>query len=374
MARIQWGTVNVFYGPMRLSAWGSCGRGRMIKLRYEVLVSAGMLLCLTSYAEERSKFALPLSLSAGLGSMNGADTDQKHRKMVAYSFDALPSYRVGQWLLGPHFDLRIQNQLTSLTNAGGTNLRGRGWLLGVGTRYNVNDRFFVQGVVDFLGYYDLVKDTSTAEDDGIESPLGLRVKTGYAFLEKIPNLTFDVDLQYLTYRTLHISGVDQNKKFNQVFASVGVTYQFGFGGSRSAPQKLEVQNIEPEDNKQEIAKIEGLEQVGNSHRLTLSGASFESGSSKLNQEARASLAQAAESIAKSNASVRIEGHTDSSGNLAMNQSLSQARADSVKAFLVENGVDAEKVTSQGFGPAKPIADNKTKDGRAKNRRVELYLD
>jgi len=69
-------------------------------------------------------------------------------------------------------------------------------------------------------------------------------------------------------------------------------------------------------------------------------------------------------------SVEIQGHTDSSGKKASNDKLSQARADAVKAMLVtEYGVDATRVTAKGYGSAQPVADNKTVEGRAQNRRV-----
>lgn len=68
--------------------------------------------------------------------------------------------------------------------------------------------------------------------------------------------------------------------------------------------------------------------------------------------------------------VEIQGHTDASGKKASNDLLSQARADAVKAMLVsEYGIDAARVTAKGYGSAQPVADNKTLEGRAQNRRV-----
>ena len=67
----------------------------------------------------------------------------------------------------------------------------------------------------------------------------------------------------------------------------------------------------------------------------------------------------------------IEGHTDNVGGSDYNSKLSQARAAAMVGALVAQGIAADRLTSAGYGSDKPIADNNTSDGRAKNRRVEL---
>lgn len=74
-----------------------------------------------------------------------------------------------------------------------------------------------------------------------------------------------------------------------------------------------------------------------------------------------------------NAKFEIEGHTDSSGSLKLNERLSKERAASVKDYLVSIGMDASRLTSEGYGPSRPIATNKTAAGRQQNRRVEISL-
>ena len=69
----------------------------------------------------------------------------------------------------------------------------------------------------------------------------------------------------------------------------------------------------------------------------------------------------------------LEGHTDSDGKDSMNQKLSEDRAAAVKNFLVENGIDASRLSSKGFGETMPIDTNKTAKGKANNRRVEVKL-
>ena len=71
--------------------------------------------------------------------------------------------------------------------------------------------------------------------------------------------------------------------------------------------------------------------------------------------------------------VRIEGHTDSRGSKTRNTALSQSRAEAVQGFLIGKGVEAGRLFAIGFGPEKPIANNKTAAGRADNRRVEFII-
>ncbi len=69
--------------------------------------------------------------------------------------------------------------------------------------------------------------------------------------------------------------------------------------------------------------------------------------------------------------LEVQGHTDNVGNDAYNQTLSEARAKAVMAWLTRHGVAADRLTSNGYGKTKPVADNGSDDGRAKNRRVEI---
>ena len=71
--------------------------------------------------------------------------------------------------------------------------------------------------------------------------------------------------------------------------------------------------------------------------------------------------------------IDINGHTDNTGSDELNQKLSESRANSVKQYLIENGISENKITATGYGESKPIADNKTAAGRAMNRRVEMNL-
>lgn len=74
-----------------------------------------------------------------------------------------------------------------------------------------------------------------------------------------------------------------------------------------------------------------------------------------------------------NAKFIVEGHTDSTGGRELNLRLSKERAAAVKDYLIENGISKSRLSSEGYGPDKPVADNKTEAGRKQNRRVEINL-
>src|SRR5262245_54442744 len=69
----------------------------------------------------------------------------------------------------------------------------------------------------------------------------------------------------------------------------------------------------------------------------------------------------------------VEGHTDSTGSVQTNQTLSEQRAQSVAKYLVDQGVPGNNVKSMGFADSRPVADNSSTEGRQKNRRVEIIV-
>lgn len=102
--------------------------------------------------------------------------------------------------------------------------------------------------------------------------------------------------------------------------------------------------------------------------------SFDTGRADIKSNLRPILDQFASGLgAQPNTEVRIIGHTDNTGSDAINDPLSMQRAASARDYLAARGVDAQRVMINGRGEREPIADNTTDAGRAKNRRVEIYL-
>jgi len=102
---------------------------------------------------------------------------------------------------------------------------------------------------------------------------------------------------------------------------------------------------------------------------------FEFGKADLKPELKENLAEIAGILKNllTDATVIVEGHTDNVGNAAANKKLSEQRAGEVVKYLTGRGVAKTRLKSVGYGSTKPVADNSTDEGKAKNRRVELVI-
>jgi OOP family OmpA-OmpF porin len=113
---------------------------------------------------------------------------------------------------------------------------------------------------------------------------------------------------------------------------------------------------------------------GEKQSIVLKGVTFLPGSATLTADAKTVLETAHAALAgQKDLRVEIGGYTDAQGSDAANQKLSQRRADSVRQYLVDKGIEAGRLTAVGYGEAQPIATNDTPAGRAENRRVEFKI-
>ncbi|MDQ2778763.1 MAG: OmpA family protein, partial [Pseudomonadota bacterium] len=108
--------------------------------------------------------------------------------------------------------------------------------------------------------------------------------------------------------------------------------------------------------------------------LTLGDVLFDTGRAELKSGANRTLDQLTAFLKEhGERSVQIEGYTDSTGSEQTNQVLSERRAIAVKNALTDRGVEANRISARGMGPANPVASNGTQGGRQQNRRVEIVL-
>jgi len=126
----------------------------------------------------------------------------------------------------------------------------------------------------------------------------------------------------------------------------------------------------------DLAKFATVKQDPRGMVITLSGSIlFASAKWDLLSTAQLKLNDVATALIKEDplSKIVVEGYTDSQGGVAYNQDLSQHRAQAVRDYLVTRGIASDRITAQGFGLTKSVADNKSPEGRANNRRVEIVV-
>lgn len=156
-------------------------------------------------------------------------------------------------------------------------------------------------------------------------------------------------------------------------AAVGAAVGSGTGaliGRRMDKQKKELEAIEG-------AKVETVKDVNNLQAIKVTfdnGILFATNKSELSAGSRDALTKFANSLKNSpDTDITIYGHTDNTGTRAVNEQISKERAEAVANFLVGQGISRSRITTEGLAFDQPVADNNTAEGRAQNRRVEVYI-
>ena len=140
-----------------------------------------------------------------------------------------------------------------------------------------------------------------------------------------------------------------------------------------ATQQAQAATAQVQQLQQELASLQA-KQTDRGLVLTLGDVLFETGKADLRPGALRNLYPLVTFLQKyPERRVMIEGHTDNVGSDAYNLDLSQRRADAVRDFLLQNGVNPAQLTTRGYGKASPVASNNTAEGRQQNRRVELII-
>jgi outer membrane protein OmpA-like peptidoglycan-associated protein len=137
---------------------------------------------------------------------------------------------------------------------------------------------------------------------------------------------------------------------------------------------IDIVDLSGESTDEEIVLDFGLDKVEIGATVVLENIFFETGKATLKPESFPQL-ETVLKFMESNPTIRMEisGHTDNTGSLKLNTRLSQTRAESVVEYLVEHGIEADRLDAKGYAFSQPIAPNDTAEGRAKNRRVEFMI-
>ncbi|MCK9309129.1 MAG: OmpA family protein [Candidatus Cloacimonetes bacterium] len=179
-------------------------------------------------------------------------------------------------------------------------------------------------------------------------------------------VNLDLGAQYNYAHDDNIDGMKANKLMDSyLMPYLGLGYTFGKSNSDTNKAEGSITNL-----------VRPLlrNQISMQNDFTLQGVQFEIGSANLTNEAKQTLNDVATAmIAAPAAKVEVQGHTDNTGSNDLNNRLSLQRAESVKAYLVSKGVDANRLGTKGFGSSKPIASNNTLEGRTENRRIEFVI-
>lgn len=162
-------------------------------------------------------------------------------------------------------------------------------------------------------------------------------------------------------------------------AAIGSAIGAGVGAGAGAliGRKMDKQQQELERQLAESATVEQVKDANGLQAIKVtfnSGILFPTNGTTLSENAKSELSQFAVSL-KNNpqTNVQIYGFTDNTGSMAVNQKVADGRSGTVKSYLVNSGVDFTRLSSQGVPMASYVASNDTPEGRAQNRRVEIYI-
>jgi len=209
-----------------------------------------------------------------------------------------------------------------------------------------------------IGVVAFILLTVSVRTDLKQIPLSLsRQAHTLAASQEAPNININVDGRDLAMSGTLSPGVDRDSLVQSISSIEGV--------------RVVVDDM-TEFNPEERARLELLGFKQSLHQIDFSQVSFERGSAQLTTTSQSALLQLVQLLkAYPQYRVRVGGHTDNTGRAEVNLRISRERAGSVADFLLDGGVSAQQLISQGYGATRPIADNATEAGRTANRRIEV---
>lgn len=209
----------------------------------------------------------------------------------------------------------------------------------------------VEGAKTALHYWIMEKE----EGEAIQPPSPLQIKRNYEnAVKSLGGKKLHEDENYLCCKI--------TKQDSETWVSVAV----GNGGETYT---LTIVNVEK--MAQEVTANQMLDALNKDGFISLY-INFDTGKSNIKPESKPAVDQIAALLSGNEAlKISIEGHTDNVGTPEANKKLSDQRAKAVMDAVIAKGISAERMSSTGWGQEKPIADNRSEDGRAKNRRVEI---
>ncbi|GGP23099.1 OmpA family protein [Silvimonas iriomotensis] len=290
---------------------------------------------------------------------------------------------------GTNVDLDKATAATAGVEAG-YNWQRNDWLVGVSGFYDYNDKAKHDIKNDVLGR----QTKYGSQDYGLDLKLGKQIdkflpyaKVGYGHVDGKGDLNADhndwhagLGVEYKLapnwglageWTTMRVKNNDNQRLKNNNF-TLNLNYYFGGNAAPVVATAAAVVPALPQPKPVVVAPQPKCTDVTTSTPVRLDGANFNTNSSVLKNSDIKVLNEVVKG-AQSRPDIHFEvaGFTDSRGSLALNKRLSENRALAVKQYLVSHGVDASRITTNGYGPDQAVATNATEAGRAQNRRVEI---
>lgn len=173
--------------------------------------------------------------------------------------------------------------------------------------------------------------------------------------------------------TPYYTGQTDSQGYAEVLVPAGQRYEMEYLslGRRNTTASVNVPAGPNQDIRLTMRHRRRPEPSGPEERVILDGVLFGTASARIDPESYPRLDRVVEYMThRPSTRIRVAGHTDNVGNPRRNQQLSEARARSVRDYLVEHGIEASRIEAVGYGDAQPVASNDTEEGQRRNRRIE----